>query len=109
MKTGTMPQEPGLNPPAKVIVVGPAKVIVVDQLHLFHSSALSLVRLTDVWSRIVLKLFTPVRVGDSLVCLADGIKVGKEGKKMPAVKKLHQSSGSNTKAPYICSRLAIIC
>jgi hypothetical protein len=70
-------------------------------LHLFHSSALDLVRLTDVWTRLVLKLFTPVRVGNYLVCLADGIKVGKEGKKMPAVRSLYQSGGSNSKPPYI--------
>jgi len=70
-------------------------------LHLFHSSALDLGRLTDVWTRLVLKLFTPVRVGNSLVCLADGIKVGKEGKRMPAVRSLYQSGGSNSKPPYI--------
>jgi len=70
-------------------------------LHLFHNSALDLERLTDVWARLVLKLFTPVRVGDYLVCLADGIKVGKEGKKMPAVRSLYQSGGSNSKPPYI--------
>lgn len=70
-------------------------------LHLFHSSALDLERLTDGWTRLVLKLFTPVRVGDYLVCLADGIKVGKEGKKMPAVRSLYQSGGSNSKPPYI--------
>jgi hypothetical protein len=70
-------------------------------LHLFHNSALDLGRLTDVWTGLVLKLFTPVRVGDYLVCLADGIKVGKEGKKMPAVRSLFQSGGSNSKPPYI--------
>ena len=70
-------------------------------LHLFHSSALSLNRLTELWTQLVLKLFTPVMVGEYLVCLADGIKVGKEGKKMPAVRKLYQSGGSNSKPPYI--------
>ena len=70
-------------------------------LHLFHSSALDLERLTDLWTGLVLKLFTPVRVGGYLVCLADGIKVGKEGKKMPAVRSLYQSGGSNSKPPYI--------
>jgi hypothetical protein len=70
-------------------------------LHLFHSSALDLERLTDVWTHLVLSLFTPLRVGDYWVCLADGIKVGKEGKKMPAVRSLYQSGGSNSKPPYI--------
>ncbi len=70
-------------------------------LHLFHSSALSLERLTGLWTHLVLKLFMPVMVGNYLVCLADGIKVGKEGKKMPAVRKLYQAGGSNSKPPYI--------
>jgi hypothetical protein len=36
-----------------------------------------------------------------LVCLADGIKAPKEGKRMPGVKYLHQQSASNTKAEFI--------
>ncbi len=70
-------------------------------LHLFHSSALDLELLTDLWTRLVLELCKPVRVGNRLVCLADGIKVGKEGHKMPAVRSLYQSGGSNSKPPYI--------
>jgi hypothetical protein len=38
-------------------------------LHLFHSSALSLERLTELWTHLVLKLFTPVMVGDYLVAV----------------------------------------
>ena len=34
-------------------------------------------------------------------CVADGIKVGKEGKQMPAVKCLHQESENNTKSEFI--------
>ena len=33
--------------------------------------------------------------------MGDGIKVGKQGRKMPGVKLLHQDSESNTKAEYI--------
>ena len=40
-----------------------------------------------------------VVAGPYLVCVADGLKVPKEGRKMPAVKKLHQSSGNNSNAP----------
>jgi hypothetical protein len=36
-----------------------------------------------------------------LVCLADGIKAPKEGKRMPGVKLLHQESQNNTKPEYI--------
>jgi hypothetical protein len=36
-----------------------------------------------------------------MVLVADGIKAPKRGKKMPAVKLLHQQSESNTKPEYI--------
>ena len=70
-------------------------------LHLFHSQALDLDTLTACWARLCLKLFQPYMVGDRMVCLADGIKAPKEGRKMPAVKSLHQQSESNTKPEYI--------
>jgi hypothetical protein len=70
-------------------------------LHLFHSNGIDLDLLTGLWTKLVLKLFKPLRVGPYLVCIADGIKIPKEGKKMPAVRSLHQSSESNSKAPYI--------
>lgn len=70
-------------------------------LHLFHTPALDLDRLTQLWIRLALTLFRPVKLGDRVVFLADGIKVGKEGRKMPAVKKLHQESGDNSKPAFI--------
>lgn len=70
-------------------------------LHLFHTPGLDLGRLTTLWIRLVLRLFTPLEAGGRLVCVADGIKVPKEGKKMPAVKRLHQESGNNSKPPFI--------
>lgn len=70
-------------------------------LHLFHDSSLDLSRLTTLWTRLVLSVFHPMRFGDALVCLADGLKAPKEGRKMPAVKSLHQSSDSNAKPPFI--------
>jgi hypothetical protein len=70
-------------------------------LHLFHSKALDLDLLTAGWARLCLALFRPFQVGSRLVCLADGIKAPKEGKCMPAVKRLHQQSASNTKPEFI--------
>lgn len=70
-------------------------------LHLFHSPALDVQSLTTTWVRLALRLFTPLRVGDYLVCLADGVKAPKEGRKMPAVKSLHQESQSNSKPDFI--------
>lgn len=70
-------------------------------LRLLHSHALQLGPLTALWVRLCQTQFTPVKVGDALVCLADGLKVPKEGRKMPAVKKLHQASTNNSKPPFI--------
>ena len=68
----------------------------------FHSSALKLDRLSALWTQAVLRLFPgPLRVNGRLVLVGDGIKIGKRGKKMPAVKLLHQQSESNTKPEYI--------
>ena len=70
-------------------------------LHVFHCDGLDLDALTKLWCSLAIKLFAPVRVGGRMVCLADGLKVAKEGKKMPAVKKLHQQSQNNSKPEYI--------
>lgn len=71
-------------------------------LGLFHSKALNLEALTTQWVALVLKCAPGLlRVNGRLVLVGDGIKVGKSGRKMPAVKRLHQESESNTKPEYI--------
>jgi hypothetical protein len=73
-----------------------------ELLRKFHSSAVKLDRLSALWTQAVLRLFPgPVRVNGRLVLVGDGIKIGKRGKKMPAVKLLHQQSESNTKPEFI--------
>jgi len=68
----------------------------------FHSTAISLDRLTALWVHAVLRLFhNPVRVNGCLVLVADGTKAAKRGKKMPGVKLLHQQSECNNKAEWI--------
>src|SRR6202171_3605085 len=68
----------------------------------FHSSGLKLDRLSALWTQAVLQLFPSlVWVNNRLVLVGDGIKTPKRGKKMPAVKLLHQHSESNTKPEYI--------
>ena len=68
----------------------------------FHSSAVKLDKLTTLWTKAVLRLFPePVRINGRIVVVGDGIKVAKCGRKMPAVKRLHQQSGSNTKPEFI--------
>ncbi len=70
-------------------------------LHLFHSNGLCLEKLTQLWISLALKIFRPLTIGDYAVCVADGLKVAKEGRRMPAVKKLHQESQNNSKSPFI--------
>ena len=71
-------------------------------LDLFHSSAVKLDCLTALWTQAALRLFpAPLLVNGRRVLVGDGLKVPKRGKKMPAVKRLHQQSDSNTKPEYI--------
>jgi hypothetical protein len=68
----------------------------------FHSSAIKLDVMTRLWTQVVLRHFPGVlRVGGRLVLVGDGIKIPKCGRKMPAVKLLHQESDSNTKPEFI--------
>ncbi len=82
-------------------------------LDFFHSTGLDLQMLTTTWTALLLKIHPSlVRVNGRLVLLGDGVKVSKAGKKMPAVKLLHQESESNTKPEYImghsCQAIAIL-
>jgi hypothetical protein len=70
-------------------------------LNFFHSSAVALPRLIEAWVKLAMRLFEPVCVDRYVVFAADGLKVPKEGRKMPAVKSLHQESGDNAKAEFI--------
>ena len=70
-------------------------------LHLFHTPAVRLPQLTELWVRLAMRIFTPLRVGGRPVFVADGLKVAKEGRKMPAVKRLHQESADNSKPEFI--------
>ena len=45
--------------------------------------------------------FRPLSIAERTVLVGDGLKVAKEGRQMPAVKKLHQASQNNSKASYI--------
>ena len=82
-------------------------------LGLMHSKALDLDLLTELWCKIIFSIFPDfVRVNGRIALLADGIKIGKEGRKMPAVKSLHQESNNNSKAEYImghsCQTISVL-
>jgi hypothetical protein len=71
-------------------------------LHFFDYTAVDLKELQWIWIKIIFSCFTGiVRINDRCLIVGDGIKVAKEGKKMPGVKWLHQESESNSKAEYI--------
>jgi len=68
----------------------------------FHSRAINLEEMTTLWVSLVLRSFPGIlKVNDRIVLVGDGIKIPKQGKLMPAVKRLHQQSESNTKPEYI--------
>ena len=72
-------------------------------LHFFHSPALDVAALTQLWQKTLQRLLRRrwVRVNGRRVALVDGIKRPKEGRKMPGVKSLHQESRCNAKASFI--------
>lgn len=72
-------------------------------LNFFRSRAINLKLLQLTWVSIALKRFEKHLeiVNGRLVLLGDGIKIAKEGRKMPCVKWLHQESESNSKATFI--------
>jgi DDE superfamily endonuclease len=73
-----------------------------SMLNFFSSTAVNLEALKRLWVQIVFKHFCGIlRVNGRCIVVGDGIKVGKEGKKMPGVKQLHQESESNSKPEYI--------
>lgn len=82
-------------------------------LDFFHSPALNLDKLTRGWCDLVFRVHPGIlRMNGKPVLVGDGIKIPKAGRKMPAVKKLHQPSESNTKPKYIfghsCQAVAVL-
>src|SRR6266478_340298 len=71
-------------------------------LDFFHSKAIDPDTLCRCWVKTVLARMPGIhRVNGRPVLLGDGLKIPKRGRKMPAVKLLHQVSDCNTKPEYI--------
>ena len=83
-------------------------------LDFFHSPAVEMPKLTVIWTGLVLRVLKRLifTVNGRIVLLADGIKAPKTGRKMPAVKKLHQESQNNSKPEFIfghsCQAIAVV-
>ena len=69
----------------------------------FSSNSINLELLTTIWSKLLMRIFDPFleKFNGKNVFIIDGIKAPKEGRRMPGIKKMHQSSQSNSKAEYI--------
>ncbi|MFT5404500.1 MAG: hypothetical protein ACI9DF_003343 [Verrucomicrobiales bacterium] len=81
--------------------LGLNKVSYDSLLHFFHSTGIDLDMLSRLWLLTVLRYFPVHLIDQRPVLVLDGLKNPKEGRKMPAVKHLHQQSESNTKPHFI--------
>lgn len=70
-------------------------------LHFFRSKAYDLECIKSKWQRIVLEHIEPILMDGYMMLIGDHIKVSKEARHMPGVKKLHQDSENAGKAEYI--------
>ncbi len=70
-------------------------------LHWFKSSAFSVDGLCAAWGEWLTKHVACHELKGQRVYVGDGIKVGKEGRKMPGVKRLHQESEDVSKPEWI--------
>jgi hypothetical protein len=70
-------------------------------IRFFRSDAWDLKDMERTWQEFVMGKAPLVKVGGSVVIVGDGVKVSKEGKRMPAVKRLHQESENSSKPSYI--------
>jgi len=69
--------------------------------HFFYATSWSLDTLMPAWITWVQTMCPVLSVHGRPLLIGDGIKVAKEGRKMPAVKALHQESGNNSQKATI--------
>jgi hypothetical protein len=66
-------------------------------LNFFSSTEINIFTLRTLWINLVFnQFFGLTRINGRYLLVGDGIKIGKEGKKMPGVKLLHQESESKS-------------
>ena len=69
--------------------------------HFFRANSWDVEKLTAKWTSLVLKYYPLPKFNDRVLLIGDGIKICKESKKIPGVKKLHQNSENSGKGSYI--------
>ena len=84
-------------------------------LDFFHSKAVAVDSLAALWCRLILTVLPASlvpKINGRPIFIGDGIKLPKTGRKMPAVKKLHQESSNNNKPEFIyghsCQAIALL-
>jgi len=70
-------------------------------LHFFRSQAFNLKELKSKWQDVILQYIRPAVMDGNVILIGDHIKVAKEARHMPGVKKLHQDSENVGKSEYI--------
>jgi len=84
-----------------VNALGLGEAVYQQALHWFESSAFSVKGLCQHWGQWLSQHPYVYRIKGERVYVGDGIKVAKEGRKMPGVKRLHQESGDVSKPEWI--------
>lgn len=72
-----------------------------SMIHFFRSNSFSLEELKKQWQRIVNNYINPVTIDDRQIILGDHIKIMKEARYMPGIKKHFQDSENVGKSEYI--------
>jgi hypothetical protein len=95
--------------------VGLKEVFYDRLLDFFHSKAVAVDSLAALWCRLILTVLPAAlvpKINGRPIFIGDGIKLPKTGRKMPAVKKLHQESSNNNKPEFIyghsCQAIALL-
>jgi hypothetical protein len=70
-------------------------------VHFYYSKSYDIEKLRNTWIKVIFKSIEPIKIAERLLLLADHIKIAKEAKYMPGVKKHHQDSENSGKAEYI--------
>jgi hypothetical protein len=70
-------------------------------LAFFRASSWEMENIRKKWCGIVTSLCPAVKIDNRFLLAGDGIKISKEAKKMPGVKRLHQESDNSGKSEYI--------
>ena len=89
----------GLTPIVRWLSLGPSCYD--SLLHVFYAASWSLDTLLPVWAAWVMTACPVMRIQGRPLLIGDGLKMGKEARKIPGVKTHHQESANNSKKATI--------